>query len=182
MRFLCSIFLHCIHALFQMPIVFGLLLIIPIVDYGEPLHGWSKLLNCFHIIILPQWILFLSGHSTRFLFNLIPLSVIVVFISLTLSTVVFRSSRNDAPPKYHNLFAVGSFIGSLSVISTVAKEVVSIMKALGVISGLSDSFVGLSILAYGNSIGDLFSNYSLAKQGYQQMAFASCFGGPMFSE
>jgi Sodium/calcium exchanger protein len=41
--------------------------------------------------------------------------------------------------------------------------------------------VGLSILAWGNSIGDLFSNIALAKQGYQQMAFAACFGGPMLS-
>jgi solute carrier family 24 (sodium/potassium/calcium exchanger), member 6 len=165
-----------------MPIVFFLLLIIPIVDYGETLHGWSKLLNCLNIILLPQWILFLFGHSRTFLFNFIPLSIVVLLISFGLSTVVFRTSRNDAPPSYHNLFAAGSFIGSLSIISTVAKEVVSIMKAFGVLSGRSDSFVGLSILAYGNSVGDLFSSYSLAKQGYQQMAFAACFGGPMFSK
>jgi solute carrier family 24 (sodium/potassium/calcium exchanger), member 6 len=42
--------------------------------------------------------------------------------------------------------------------------------------------VGLLFLAIGNSIGDLFSNISLARQGYQQMAIAACFGGPMFSK
>lgn len=64
----------------------------------------------------------------------------------------------------------------------MAKEVVSIMKVMGIISDLSDSMVGLSILAWGNSVGDLFSNIALAKQGYQQMAFSACFGGPMLSK
>lgn len=55
------------------------------------------------------------------------------------------------------------------------------MKAMGVISDMSDSMVGLSILAWGNSVGDLFSNIALARQGYQQMALAACFGGPLLS-
>lgn len=78
-------------------------------------------------------------------------------------------------------FAAGSFIGSICVIYIVAKEVVSVMKVIGVISDMSDSMVGLSILAWGNSVGDLFSNVALARQGYQQMAFAACFGGPLLS-
>jgi len=56
------------------------------------------------------------------------------------------------------------------------------MTTVGIISDLTDSMVGLSILAWGNSVGDVFANIALAKQGYQQMAFAACFGGPMFSE
>lgn len=79
-------------------------------------------------------------------------------------------------------FAAGSFIGSVTVIYVVAKEVVSVLSALGKIADLTPSMLGLSILAWGNSIGDLFSNLTLAKQGYQSMAFAACFGGPLFSE
>lgn len=56
------------------------------------------------------------------------------------------------------------------------------MKAMGIISDMTDSMVGLLFLALGNSVGDLFSSITLAKQGYQQMAFSSCFGGPMFSK
>lgn len=115
-------------------------------------------------------------------FNYLPLSLIVFLISLGLSTVVFLTSRNDCPPRYHEAFAAGSFIGSICVIYTVAKEVVSVMKAVGIIFDMTDSMVGLSFLAFGNSIGDLVSNIALARQGYQQMAFSACFGGPMFSE
>lgn len=168
---------------FQAPIVVSLLLFIPIVDYAEEqTHGWSKLLNMLNIITLPQLVLFITETITTTFFNCIPLSLIVFLISLGVSCAVYFTSRNDCPPKYHVVFAGGSFVGCVSVIYTVAKEVVSVMKVMGVISGMSDSMVGLSILAWGNSVGDLFSNLALAKQGYQQMAFSACFGGPLFSK
>lgn len=162
--------------------MFVLLLIIPIVDYGEERHGWSKLLNMLNIMTLPQLLLIITGSIKMIFFNYIPLSVIVLFISLGLALAVHCTSRNDCPPKYHVTFAAGSFIGSVCVIYTVAKEVVCVMKVIGTISKMTDSFVGLSLLAIGNSVGDLFSNISLAKQGYHQMAFAACFGGPLFSK
>lgn len=115
------------------------------------------------------------------LFDVLPIATIVLLISIGLSIAVYFTSRNDCPPKYHWVFAAGSFVGSVSVIYVAAKEVVSVMKTIGVISDMSDSLVGLSILAWGNSVGDLFSNIALARQGYQQMAFAACFGGPMLS-
>lgn len=68
------------------------------------------------------------------------------------------------------------------VISSVASEVVSILSTLGIVGRLSTSIMGMSVMAWGNSIGDLMSNVALARQGYTKMAFAACFGGPMFSE
>lgn len=168
--------------IFQAPVVFVLLLIIPIIDYGEELHGWSKLLNMLNMLTLPQLFLFITGNIKVMLFNYVPLSTIMLLISLGASVAVYCTSRNDCPPKYHVTFAAGSFIGSICVIYSVAKEIVCVMKAIGIISNMSDSMVGLSLLAIGNSVGDLFSNVSLAKQGYQQMAFAACFGGPLFSK
>jgi Ca2+/Na+ antiporter len=115
-------------------------------------------------------------------FNWLPLSLIVLVVSFGVSCAIFFTSKNDCPPKYHWMFTGGSFVGCICVISMTAKEVVSIMRAFGIISGMSDSMVGLSILAWGNSVGDLFSNIALAKQGYSNMAFSACFGGPMFSK
>lgn len=158
-----------------------LLFVIPIVDYGEDLHGWSKLLNIFHLFSLPFVVMMATGLITKSLFG-VPLFVLVLLVSCGLAIVIFLTSRNDRPPRYHHAYAIGSFIGSIVIIYTVAQEVVSVLNALGIISDLTDSMLGLSILAWGNSIGDLFSNIALAKQGYQQMAFAACFGGPMFSK
>lgn len=67
------------------------------------------------------------------------------------------------------------------VISTVASEVVAILSTMGIVSDMTNSMLGLSVLAWGNSIGDLISNVALARQGYTKMGFSACFGGPMFS-
>jgi sodium/potassium/calcium exchanger 6 len=41
--------------------------------------------------------------------------------------------------------------------------------------------LGVTILGWANSIGDLVADVSLSKQGYSQMAFSAGFGGPLFS-
>lgn len=146
------------------------------------MHGWSKLLNMINVIVLPQIFLLTINQSSTKIVWIIPVWLVVLAISMALVIAIFVTTRNDCPPKWHVAFAAGSFAGSILVIYNVAKEVVSVMTAVGIISDMSDSMVGLSILAWGNSIGDAFSNIALARQGYQQMAFAACFGGPMFSE
>ncbi|XP_070490139.1 mitochondrial sodium/calcium exchanger protein-like [Chironomus tepperi] len=175
---------NCLGKFFMIikaPILFILTLIIPVVDYSEELHGWSKLLNMLNIIILPQMILLSIHQFTYMIYGYVSLALLIFIISIAIDIAVYMTSRNDCPPKYHVAFAVGSFAGSILVIYNVAKEVVSVMTTVGIISDLTDSMVGLSILAWGNSVGDVFANIALAKQGYQQMAFAACFGGPMFN-
>lgn len=162
------------------PGLLALSLLIPIVDYEQPNHGWSKLLNVIHCFTLPQFILFVTETGSNVIFN-VPLYYIAFVMSLLIGIVVFFNSSPGTPPKYHIVFACMSFVGSVLVIYICASEVVSILETLGVISGLSHSFLGLSVLAWGNSIGDLISNITLARKGYTQMAFAACFGGPMFS-
>lgn len=63
----------------------------------------------------------------------------------------------------------------------LASNVVYILEVIGFITGLSQSFLGTTFLAVGNSLGDLLADISLARSGYQKMAFAACFGGPLFS-
>lgn len=64
----------------------------------------------------------------------------------------------------------------------LASNVVNILEVIGFITGLSQSFLGTTFLAVGNSLGDLLADISLARTGYQKMAFAACFGGPLFSK
>lgn len=41
--------------------------------------------------------------------------------------------------------------------------------------------MGITILAFGNSVGDLSLNISLAKSGYGEMALSGCISGPLFN-
>jgi sodium/potassium/calcium exchanger 6 len=59
--------------------------------------------------------------------------------------------------------------------------VVGLLKTVGVILNLSDSLLGLTVFALGNSLGDLVADITLARLGYQVMALSACFGGPMLN-
>jgi len=41
--------------------------------------------------------------------------------------------------------------------------------------------MGLTILAWGNSMGDLAANMTMAKKGLANMAITACFAGPVFN-
>lgn len=173
-------FLMKIFSIIKSPFILVLHLVIPIVDYSIEMHGWCKLLNMIHCITLPMFALLATGTIT-ITFSGVPLAVIVIIVSILLALIVFYTSEVIVPPKYHIVFACGSFVGCVMVIFKVANEVVSVLETFGVVSDLTHSMLGLSVLAVGNSIGDLISNVALARQGYQRMAFAACFGGPMLS-
>lgn len=163
------------------PAQLALLLIIPIVDYSEDRNGWSKLLNIFHCITLPQFGLFSTGYITVMVYG-IPLAAIVCIVSLVLAIIIYYTSEVYTQPSYHNYFAIGSFIGSILVITMVASEIVALLETFGIVMTLSHSMLGMTALAWGNSIGDLIANVTLARNGHHQMGFSACFGGPMFSK
>ncbi len=47
--------------------------------------------------------------------------------------------------------------------------------------GLSDAILGVTVLAWGNSIGDLIADVAIAKAGFPRMGYSACFGGPLFN-
>lgn len=51
------------------------------------------------------------------------------------------------------VFAVLGFVVSAVLISAAASEVVSLLHMLGVVLSLSNTVLGLTLLAWGNSIG-----------------------------
>lgn len=51
------------------------------------------------------------------------------------------------------LFALLGFVVSAGLISAAASEVVSLLHMLGVVLSLSNTVLGLTLLAWGNSIG-----------------------------
>ncbi|KAJ2349894.1 hypothetical protein GGF43_004350, partial [Coemansia sp. RSA 2618] len=71
------------------------------------------------------------------------------------------------------------FASGLVWVAMIADEIVSITQALGLIFGMSEEILGLTIVGFGNSLGDLVTNLTLAQMGYPMMALSACFGGPM---
>jgi sodium/potassium/calcium exchanger 6 len=63
----------------------------------------------------------------------------------------------------------------------IANEVVAVLEVFGVMLGVSTSVLGLTVLAWGNSVGDLVADTATAKAGQVKTAIASCFGSPLLS-
>jgi len=85
------------------------------------------------------------------------------------------------PWRYRFLFLTASFVMSIVWIYVIANELVEILATIGHIIGFSTSILGLTILAWGNSIGDLFADVLLARGGHAVMAASGCWGGPTFN-
>ena len=100
--------------------------------------------------------------------------------SLLLALIVALTSRSTPPP-YHTAFAFAGFVIAIVWIYAIANELVSLLKAFGVMFGLTDAVLGLTVLAWGNSLGDFIADTAMTKAGYPRMGYSACFAGPMFN-
>jgi sodium/potassium/calcium exchanger 6 len=101
--------------------------------------------------------------------------------SLVAFAILLLTTSPDKAPKHRYLLCFLGFVVSISWISTIANEVVGVLKAFGVILGISDAILGLTIFAVGNSLGDLVADITIARLGFPVMALSACFGGPMLN-
>uniref|UniRef100_A0A8D2IYJ2 Solute carrier family 8 member B1 n=1 Tax=Varanus komodoensis TaxID=61221 RepID=A0A8D2IYJ2_VARKO len=168
----------------KLPVEVVLLLTVPIVDPDREDQNWKRPLNCLHLITGPLvCILTLKSGAYGFfkIQGVFPIWGLVTLVGAAVATIVFCTTRNEEPPRYHCVFAFLGFLVSALWINAAATEVVNILRTLGVIFRLSNTVLGLTLLAWGNSIGDTFSDLTMARQGYPRMAFSACFGGIIFN-
>jgi solute carrier family 24 (sodium/potassium/calcium exchanger), member 6 len=108
-------------------------------------------------------------------------SLISLTVSLALLGLILATTSPHRTPHWHAALCFLGFVVSIAWISTIAGEVVGVLKALGVILNISDAILGLTIFAVGNSLGDLVADITVAKLGFPVMALSACFGGPMLN-
>ena len=55
------------------------------------------------------------------------------------------------------------------------------IKLIRVLTGINDTFLAITLIAVGNSTGDLFALYSLAKKGYSILAMTGIYSSQLFN-
>ena len=153
---------------------------------GEPLDKeWNRWLLCVQFITAPLFIVLVvwaNGLSDEVSLGSLWWLFLYTFLASIVVLILFLAVTNrNRPPRHHFFLSFVGFIVSIAWISTIAGEVVGVLKALGVILGISDAILGLTIFAVGNSLGDLVADITIARLGYQVMALSACFGGPMLN-
>jgi len=114
---------------------------------------------------------------TMYAFSWVRWVYIIVFIGLILGFMIWKTSHKTKLPKYDIIFAMAGFILSVVWINILCTYLMNFLNLIELLTPFKKDFLGLTILAWGNSIGDYFSNRSMAKTGLGVMAVTGCFAG-----
>ncbi len=119
-----------------------------------------------------------------------PVYALVLLLGLVLAVVLMGvlgpwlacGAQGGVPSRgMMGVLVVFAFLTSVSWIINVANEIVTLLETLGLLLDVSSSILGLTVLAWGNSLGDLIADVTVAKEGYPAMAMGGVFAGPLFN-
>ncbi|KAE8677002.1 Cation/calcium exchanger 2 [Hibiscus syriacus] len=111
--------------------------------------------------------------------------VIGVLVGTGFGVLAYFKTEKSRPPKtWLFLWLAGGFVMSVVWSYIIAQELVGLLISIGYILGISQSILGFTVLAWGNSLGDLVTNLSMALNGGPegvQVAISGCYAGPIFN-
>ncbi|PNY03501.1 cation/calcium exchanger 2-like protein [Trifolium pratense] len=178
-----SSFCRILVYVLNMPLYLPRRLTIPVICEEK----WSKLYAVSSAILSPLLLAFLwipnnesfSSSSSLIVYG------IGLLIGIILGVIAIITTESSNPPKKYLLpWLVAGFVMSVTWSYISAQELVGLLVSLGFICGVNPSILGLTVLAWGNSIGDLVTNLTMALNGGPegvQIAISGCYAGPIFN-
>lgn len=168
-------------ALVELPLIVARNVTVPLVEE----EAWSRLNASLCPLFAPVFLLAAFGQlGATFPDSGLPVWVPLELAGATLAVAVRLTTHDSRPPSgfaYSMALAAAGFIMCSAWIYTIATELVAVVTALGKLWGIPSSLLGLTLLAWGNSAGDLITNIAVARAGLSDMAVAGCFAGPTFN-
>lgn len=112
-----------------------------------------------------------------------PMLVLLPLCSLVLSALLWLTTSDEKVPVFMPLLVIAGFVMTIVWLNLIATEMIAMMESFGHILGVSTSILALTVLAIGNSVGDLVADMAAARGGggknAVRMALAACFGSPV---
>ncbi|KAF5951348.1 hypothetical protein HYC85_009292 [Camellia sinensis] len=174
-----------ISKVWELPVSILLKLTIPQTSPSQ----WNRFYRSANIVLCPLALLYFCNsfmplnHPISFLLpnSHFPLWLVVLFACSSLA--VLHHIVQKEPPKTEEMpIVLIAFVMSVFWISVMAGKLLNCLAALGALLELPPALLlGLTVLAWGNSVGDLVADVAIAKAGQPALAMAGCFAGPMFN-
>lgn len=173
-----------LQLIWQVPVEVILRSTIPAVDPSK----WNRFYASANLVCCPLIFLYIVSTAVspykRMVFIIpwinFPLWLLILLQGSVLGVSYFvltkESPKNELP-----IAVVTAFFMSVFWISFIAGELLGCLATLGTLLKLPPALLGLTVLAWGNSIGDLVTDVAVARAGQPAMAMAGCFAGPMFN-
>ncbi|CAO1636273.1 unnamed protein product [Jaminaea pallidilutea] len=155
-------------------------------SHSVPTGNTKLVLTTIQCLLAPPFVVWAATDFglTESLLS-IGLGLVVSIVVLSCSLRARRVGGQWYSSSTMALFGLGrcflGFVVSIAWISTIVNEVVALLQAMGLICGLSEALVGLTIFAAGNSLADLVANVTISRAGYPLMAISACFAGPLLN-
>ena len=116
------------------------------------------------MILSPYWVIWYTSADN------IP-AIIYCFICLLIGLQILRYADDEKMPVFvGTIISLYGFFIAATWIDTIASNLVGLLQFLGTISRIPSSILGITILAWGNSMGDLSANLAMARKGMPDMA------------
>ena len=177
------IYMGKILQVLELPLGLPRRLTIPVVSEEK----WSKPYAVISVTLAPVLLAILFNTQSENVGSRSGLVTYIVaaLIGIVLGNMACVTTERCTPPR-KSLFPwlAGGFAMSVTWTYIIAEELVSLLVSIGSIIGVSPSILGLTVLAWGNSLGDLIANGAMAMNGGPdgvQMAISGCYAGPMFN-
>ncbi|KAM0909540.1 hypothetical protein ACQ4PT_014747 [Festuca glaucescens] len=109
------------------------------------------------------------------------------FLGLLLAALAASTTDADSAPRGRRRrvpWLAAGFLMSVLWAYTLARELVALLVAIGYMVGVESGVLGVTVLAWGDSLGDLVSNVAMATHGGPggaQTAVSACYAGPLFN-
>ncbi|SCU95565.1 LANO_0E10726g1_1 [Lachancea nothofagi CBS 11611] len=152
------------------PVVLVLRTFIPICYDVEKRKKRPLKLEALQVFMAPLAINYMMMES---------LQIWGLLTSMSLTGILWFFNRKAWHDLAIRCVCVVAFLLSLFTISFVVKIVVGVLEECALMLNISQAMLGLTIFAWGNSIGDLATTITFTKMGVLDIALGACFGGPL---
>mmetsp|Transcript_9353 Transcript_9353/g.14426 ORF Transcript_9353/g.14426 Transcript_9353/m.14426 type:complete len:856 (-) Transcript_9353:30-2597(-) len=165
--------LEKIGTLLEMPFSIARVLTIPLPvedHYCRPIVALSTACS-------PLWILY---YREKDIFTVSAASFILVALIIALAILRY-ADENKMPLTACIPLSLYGFLIAATWIDSIGSALVELLQFFGTFLRIPPGILGMTVLAIGNSMGDLSSNLALAKNGLPNMATTAVFAGPAFN-